>query len=69
LAPGRAEHEHPRAGHVVDFDELEQVIWGNAPKIRKRDGGRVANEVRRRLADSITAMSTPIHGRGALPDH
>jgi hypothetical protein len=42
--------------YVVECDNLEQVIWKTLDRIRKRDGAKIANEVRDRLADSITAL-------------
>ena len=41
--------------YIVELDELEQVTLETLDRIRQRDGGRIANEVRRRLADSIAA--------------
>jgi hypothetical protein len=40
--------------YVVEFDELEQVIWKTLARIRKRDGAKIATEVKRRLIDSIS---------------
>jgi hypothetical protein len=39
--------------YVVECDNLEQVIWKTLDRIRERDGAKIANEVRDRLADSI----------------
>lgn len=41
--------------YVVEFDDLEASIRRTLDRIRKRDGAKIANEVRRRLADSIAA--------------
>jgi len=41
--------------YIVELDELETAIRETLDKIRARDGGRIALEVRRRLIDSIAA--------------
>jgi hypothetical protein len=41
--------------YVVECDELEHAMLETLAKIRQRDGGKIALEVRRRLIDSIAA--------------
>jgi hypothetical protein len=41
--------------YIVELDELETAIRETLDRIRQRDGGKIALEVRRRLIDSIAA--------------
>jgi hypothetical protein len=42
--------------YVAEYFELETAIRETLDRIRQRDGGKIANEVRRALADSIAAQ-------------
>jgi len=42
--------------YVAEYFELETAIRETLDKIRARDGGRIALEVRRRLIESIAAQ-------------
>ena len=52
-APGALNTNTRELAYVVELDELEQAIWKTLDRIRQRDGAKIANEVRGRLADSI----------------
>jgi hypothetical protein len=41
--------------YVAEYFDLEMAIWKTLDRIRKRDGGKIALEVKRRLVDSIAA--------------
>jgi hypothetical protein len=46
--------------YVIEFDELEQVIWKTLQRIRKRDGMKIFKEVAGRLLDGL-ALSIETH--------
>jgi predicted component of type VI protein secretion system len=55
-SPGGLNTNTRALAYVVDFDELEQVIWKTLARISKRDGAKIANEVAGRLADSLAQV-------------
>ena len=55
MAPGGLNTNTRELAYVVECDELEHVILETPAQIRKRDGAKIATEVRRALADSIAA--------------
>jgi hypothetical protein len=56
LAPGGLNTNTRELAYVVEFDELEHVIWETLDRIRRRDGAKIARKVADRLADSIAAI-------------